>query len=70
MIMFSSPNDFSKHIETLRGDTDATLLETILQFCEDSGVDPDEVVPLISKSLREKIGIEAGKVTVNSLDGF
>jgi hypothetical protein len=56
--MFTNANDFSLHIETLKVNKGLTYLETILGYCEENYIDPEDVTDLINKSLKEKIAEE------------
>lgn len=50
--------EFSLFIETLASKKKLTLMDTMLDFCEEFYIDPLEVIPQISKSLKDKIEIE------------
>ena len=50
--------EFSLFIETLAIKRRTTLMDTILEFCEEYYIDPIEIISQISKSLKDKIEIE------------
>ena len=54
----STPNAFSMHIEKLALEKRLTRWDTILEYCATNFIDVVEIVPIINKSLKEKIAIE------------
>ena len=51
---------FSLKIEEIkRNNGDMTYMDAILHYCDENKIDPAEVGKYISKSLKEKITIEA-----------
>lgn len=54
-----SPNKFSIMIVRMAKETGMGYLESILAYCEESGFDVEDVTPLINRSLRDKIQVEA-----------
>lgn len=62
-------NEFSLFIENLSVEKKMTKMDTILEYCADNFIDPIEVVPNISKSLKDKIELELqaeGKLPQNT----
>jgi len=57
--MFSNSNEFSLHIETLKQQTGLSFVDTIIDYCEKNMIDVEDITPLINKSLKEKIALEA-----------
>ena len=53
--------EFSQYIELYSLQHGVSLIESILQYCEDADADPEECIPLVSRSLKEKIEEEAIK---------
>lgn len=53
----SAMNVFNNKIEDIRKVTD-TYTEAIVSYCEDLDIDIDEVIPLISPGMKEKMKIE------------
>jgi len=51
--------EFSIKIETIVKEKRLTHMEAVLWYCEQNEVDPGSVGSLISKSLKEKIEMEA-----------
>lgn len=54
-LIFSSPTEFSKFIETKSYLTSNTLVDTLLDFLEKYDVEPEKIKNLISDSLQSKI---------------
>jgi len=50
--------DFSLFIENLANDKRLSRMDAILLYCADNFIDPIDVVPNISKSLKDKIEME------------
>ena len=53
--MFKNSTDFSLHIETMAADLRLSHMDAVLHYCAENYLEPEEVVPLISKSLKDKI---------------
>lgn len=51
--------DFSMEVERLVRKTGTTYLEAIAELCEQHGIDESKIKPLLSKSLVEKIKLQA-----------
>ncbi|MDA9761413.1 late promoter transcription accessory protein [bacterium] len=51
--------EFSLKIEQLVKDLKLTHMEAVIHYCEENNIDPGTVGSLISKSLKEKIQVEA-----------
>lgn len=56
---FSTPEEFSIHIEKEAMTLGMSLIDTILMYCEEHDIDSDVIAKLISRSLKEKIRSEA-----------
>lgn len=54
-----TPTIVSKRIEKIAMDEKITYIEACIHYCEESGVDPEDLSKLINQSLREKIRVEA-----------
>ena len=52
---FKGSNEFSLFIESLAHEKQCSVLEAVLQFCEEHLIDPAELAPHISRSLKEKL---------------
>ena len=50
--------DFSLYIERLAVDKKLSRMDAILHYCSENFIDPIDVVPNISKSLKDKIEME------------
>lgn len=51
--------DFFKDIEERVYKYDISYLDAILEYCEDTGLEPDRVSKLISPNLKSKLEMEA-----------
>ena len=54
-----TPTKFSMKIEKLAKDSESTYLDALLDYCEKNSVEPEQVKPLITKSLKEKLEVNA-----------
>jgi len=54
-----SPKKFSMRIEKLAKDSDTSYLDALLDYCEKNSVEPEQIKPLITKSLKEKLEVNA-----------
>lgn len=53
--LFKSDIEFSEFIELLASERKASVLETTLSFCDENGVEPEQLKTMISQSLRDKL---------------
>ena len=51
--------DFSLKIEGIVKEKRISHMDAVIWYCEQNGLDPSQVSSLISKSLKEKIQVEA-----------
>ena len=51
--------EFSLKIENIVQDKKITHMDAVLHYCEQNEIDPSTVSNLVSKSLKEKIKLEA-----------
>tara|TARA_B110000977_G_scaffold71340_1_gene96789 strand:- start:1 stop:225 length:225 start_codon:yes stop_codon:yes gene_type:complete len=51
--------EFSLNIESMVKSKRISYMEAVLLYCEENDIDPSTAKPLISKSLKEKIKLEA-----------
>ena len=51
--------EFSLTIENIVKEKKISHMDAVLLYCEQNGLDPSQVSSLISKSLKEKIQLEA-----------
>ena len=54
-----TPKKFSMSIEKLAKDSESTYLDALLDYCEKNSVEPEQIKPLITKSLKEKVEVDA-----------
>jgi len=57
--MFENATEFSLHIETIVSEKRITHMDAVLLYCEQNLLDPKDVSSMISRSLKEKIRINA-----------
>lgn len=57
-ILFRSANEFSMFIINTANKNSETLTTTILDYCDDRDIDPEDVAKLISKNLKERLAVE------------
>ena len=55
--MFETANEFSMFIESLAADKKLNVVDTILEYCEENYIEPEEITKLINKSLKDKLEI-------------
>jgi len=53
--MFNTSNEFSLHIEQMVVETKLSHMDAILEYCKQNYLEPEDVAPLINKSLKDKI---------------
>jgi cell division ATPase FtsA len=53
--MFKTSNEFSLHIEQIVRDKKLSYMDAVLDFCKQNYLEPEDVVSLINKSLKEKL---------------
>jgi len=56
---FGSARDFSLHIEQLALNGKLSYMDAVIGFCEENNIDIESIGPLVNKSLKDKIYIEA-----------
>ncbi len=54
-----TPKKFSMRIEKLAKDSDTSYLDALIDYCEKNSVEPEQIKPLITKSLKEKLEVNA-----------
>ena len=54
-----TPKKFSMNIEKKAKDSDTSYLAALLDYCEKNSVEPEQIKPLITKSLKEKLEVNA-----------
>lgn len=57
-ILFKSATEFSMFITNTANKKQQTLTQTILDYCDDRDIDPENIAKLISKTMKERIAIE------------
>jgi len=56
--LFKTANEFSMHIEKIVVDTGCTYMDAVLEYCSQNWLEPADITPLISKSLKDKIEMD------------
>ena len=56
--LFKTANEFSMHIERIVVDTGCTYMDAVLDYCSKNFLEPADITPLISKSLKDKIEMD------------
>ena len=51
--------EFSLNIESIVKEKRITYMDAVIWYCDDNGLDTSQVSSLLSKSLKEKIKLEA-----------
>ena len=57
-----TPKKFSMNIEKKAKDSDTSYLDALLDYCEKNSVEPEQIKPLITKSLKEKLEVNASEL--------
>jgi hypothetical protein len=57
-VLFRTATEFSTFITDLAFKNDDTLTNTLLEYCEDRDIDPEDIAKLISRPLKERLAIE------------
>ena len=57
-VLFRNATDFSYYIQTTAQKEGMTCTQTILEYCEQRDLEPDDIAKLINRSLKEQITIE------------
>lgn len=56
---FSSSNTFSLYIEERVAKEKISYMDAIIAYCEEQDIDIESIKPLVNKSLKQKIHVEA-----------
>ena len=62
--MLMNSKKFALTIEAIVKEKKIPYMDAVLQYCEDNDIDTATIGPLINKSLKEKIKIEAEKLNL------
>jgi hypothetical protein len=66
---FSSANEFSLFVERQHVESGVPHMEIVINYCAEKDIDIEVVAPLINKSLREKIRLEAEEANMMKRSG-
>ena len=58
-VMIVTPSKFALLIEDIVKDKKVNYMEAVVLYCEENGIDPSSIKPLVNKHLKEKIAYEA-----------
>lgn len=61
--MFFSKKEFNEKIETM-ANQDGSYINCLVELCEQQGIDVEDAVGMLSKSLKEKIQHEASRLNL------
>lgn len=56
--IFANALDFSMFIETTAIEEGISCVQALVDFCDDSDIDPDAIAKHVSKQLKEKLAVE------------
>jgi hypothetical protein len=56
-MIFENATEFSLYIEELSLNKRMTHIDAVLYYCKENFVEPEEIAPLISPSLKDKIAM-------------
>ena len=54
-----TPKKFSLAVEQVVQECGCSHMEAVLDYCEKNSIEPDTIKPLITKSLKEKVEVDA-----------
>ena len=54
-----TPKKFSMNIEKLAKSCECSYLDALIDYCDKNSVEPEQIKPLITKSLKEKLEVNA-----------
>jgi hypothetical protein len=66
---FSSANEFSLFVERQHVETGVPYMEIVINYCAEKDIDIEVVAPLINRSLKDKIRIEAEEANMMKRSG-
>ena len=58
-VMIVTPSKFALLIENIVKDKKVNYMDAVVLYCEENGIDPGSIKPLVNKHLEEKIAYEA-----------
>ena len=58
-VMIVTPSKFALLIENIVKDKKVSYIDAVILYCEENGIDPSNIKPLVNKHLKEKIAYEA-----------
>jgi hypothetical protein len=56
-MIFNNSTEFSLYIEELSANKRLTHMDAVLYYCKENYVEPEEIAPLISMALKDKIAM-------------
>jgi KaiC/GvpD/RAD55 family RecA-like ATPase len=56
--MFKTANEFSLHVEQIVREKKLNYMDAVLHYCKENYLEPEDISPLINKSLKDKIEMD------------
>jgi hypothetical protein len=56
--MFKTANEFSLNIERIAREKRITHMDSVLEYCKENFLEPEDIASLINKSLKDKIEMD------------
>ena len=56
--MFKNTTEFSLHIESIAAKKRICHMDAVLDYCAENFLEPEDIVSLVSKSLKDKIEMD------------
>jgi hypothetical protein len=60
--LFQNANEFSMFIEKLAVDQGIPCYNTLINWCEENDVEPEDIAKSVSRQLKEKIAVEFAEI--------
>ena len=57
-----TPLSLAEKVEHMVATEEVSYVEAVCNICDDNGIEPEDIVPILSSSLRDKLEYEAMKV--------
>lgn len=56
--MFKNTNEFAMYIEAIVQEKKMSHMDAVLYYCQENFIDPEDIAPMINKSLKQKIELD------------
>ena len=57
-----TPKKFSIMIEKIAKDSGCNHMDAVIDYCEKNKIEPEQIKPLVTKSLKEKLEVNAREI--------